>query len=89
MNYREAAIYLEEGANNEQFCTHPKRTESLPAYLMAHAKWYEMLELIVSFLLLSLTAIEPPTMKRFQVWWISGMVNGWSELALVLFAGTV
>lgn len=34
MNYREAAIYLEEGVNNEKFDTHPKNQSALPAYLI-------------------------------------------------------
>lgn len=34
MNYQEAAIYLEEGENNEKFDTHPKTQTALPAYLI-------------------------------------------------------
>jgi len=66
-NYREAAIYLEEGENNEPFCTHPKRTESLPAYFLAHSKWSHSIDMVVSFLLLCLAVIEPPTAEGFQV----------------------
>jgi len=67
MNYKEAAIYLEEGQNNEEFCSHPKRTESLPAYLLAHTPWFYMLDLIVSFILLCLPIIEAPTLPTIQV----------------------
>ena len=34
MNYQEAAIYLEEGRNNEKFDTHPRNQSALPAYLI-------------------------------------------------------
>lgn len=34
MNYQEAAIYLEEGENNEKFDTHPKSQSALPAYII-------------------------------------------------------
>lgn len=34
MNYQEAAIYLDEGENNEKFDTHPKSQTALPSYLI-------------------------------------------------------
>lgn len=34
MNYQEAAIYLEEGENNEKYETHPKSQSALPSYLI-------------------------------------------------------
>lgn len=67
MNYKEAAIYLEEGENNEEFCSHPKRTESLPAYLLAHTRWFYVLDLIVSLLLLCLPIIEEPSLPQIKV----------------------
>lgn len=39
MNYREASIYLEEGANNEKFDTHPKSQAALPAYLIGRQSY--------------------------------------------------
>ncbi len=34
VNYREAAIFLEEGENNDKFLHHPRDIEALPAYLL-------------------------------------------------------
>ncbi|XP_076256245.1 two pore calcium channel protein 1-like isoform X5 [Rhynchophorus ferrugineus] len=39
MNYHEAAIFLEEGENNEKFDSHPRHPSALPAYLLVHNKW--------------------------------------------------
>ncbi|KAL4718638.1 hypothetical protein ACJJTC_014004, partial [Scirpophaga incertulas] len=38
MNYHEAAIYLEEGLNNEKFDSHPSSPEELPAYLRVQTR---------------------------------------------------
>lgn len=67
MNYQEAAIYLEEGANNDQFSTHPKRRESLPAYILAHTSWFYVLDLLASLLLLFLALAEEPAVEEFEV----------------------
>lgn len=32
LNYHEAAIFLQEGSNNDKFNTHPRSHDSLPAY---------------------------------------------------------
>ena len=32
LNYQEAAIFLQEGSNNDKFKTHPRSHEALPAY---------------------------------------------------------
>ena len=37
VNYREAAIFLEEGQNNDKFLHHPRDREALPAYLLVHS----------------------------------------------------
>jgi len=67
MNYQEATIYLEEGSNNDQFSTHPKRRESLPAYMLAHTSWFYILDLIASLVLLSLAFVEAPAAHPFGV----------------------
>ncbi|KAK8732767.1 hypothetical protein OTU49_006915, partial [Cherax quadricarinatus] len=36
MNYHEAAIFLEEGENNDKFNSHPRDRNALPAYLVTH-----------------------------------------------------
>ncbi|ODM99706.1 Two pore calcium channel protein 1 [Orchesella cincta] len=67
MNYQEAAIYLEEGANNDQFSTHPKRRESLPAYILAHTSWFYILDLLASLVLLFLALAEEPAVEAFEM----------------------
>jgi two pore calcium channel protein 1 len=32
LNYQEAAIFLQEGSNNDKFKTHPQSYTALPAY---------------------------------------------------------
>jgi two pore calcium channel protein 1 len=38
VNYREAAIFLEEGENNDKFLHHPRDFEALPAYLLVSSR---------------------------------------------------
>lgn len=47
MNYQEAAIYLEEGVNNEKFDTHPKSHKALPAYLIGKKIFLETPKVIL------------------------------------------
>ncbi|XP_067935277.1 two pore channel protein 1-like [Watersipora subatra] len=67
MNYQEAAIYLEEGVNNEKFDTHPKSHKALPAYLIAHHPFFHVMDLFASLLLLSLAIIERPAVQSIHV----------------------
>ncbi|XP_046386592.1 two pore calcium channel protein 1-like [Ischnura elegans] len=67
MIYHEAAIYLEEGNNNEKFDSHPKDRHSLPAYLIVHSPWYYGLDLSASLVLLALGFVEPPAIPLFQL----------------------
>lgn len=67
MNYHEAAIYLEEGENNEKFDSHPKHPSALPAYLLVHNTLYYTLDLITSLLLLVLAVAEPPSLSKFTL----------------------
>ncbi|XP_012232885.1 two pore calcium channel protein 1-like isoform X2 [Linepithema humile] len=76
MNYHEAAIFLEEGKNNEKFDSHPKRPEDLPAYLLVHNSWYNGLDLLISLILLSLAFIEEPALPLFRVpVWVHGSLE--------------
>lgn len=70
LNYQEAAIYLQEGENNDKFTTHPSSQSSLPAYLITHNKWMYILDLCASLLLLFLAVMEPPAVPfcRAPVW---------------------
>ncbi|KAK7069934.1 Two pore calcium channel protein 1 [Halocaridina rubra] len=60
MNYHEAAIFLEEGENNDKFNSHPRDRDALPAYLVTHNHWFYSLDLAAALLLLALAVIEKP-----------------------------
>ncbi|XP_006613308.1 two pore calcium channel protein 1-like isoform X3 [Apis dorsata] len=76
MNYHEAAIFLEEGRNNEKFDSHPKHPEDLPAYLLVHNNWYYGLDLLTSLILLILALAEEPAVPMFQIpVWIHGSIE--------------
>jgi len=67
LNYREAAIYLEEGINNDKLTSHPSSHEALPAYLLVHNEWYYALDLAAALLLVSLAFTEKPANSLFQL----------------------
>lgn len=67
LNYREAAIFLEEGINNDKLTSHPNSHEALPAYLLVHNYWYYALDLVAALLLVSLAFTEKPAHLYFQV----------------------
>ncbi|GLV36801.1 cacophony [Carabus blaptoides fortunei] len=67
MNYHEAAIFLEEGRNNEKFDSHPTHPSALPAYLLVHNGWYYGLDLATSVLLLLLALVESPAVPIFEL----------------------
>ncbi|XP_042231863.1 two pore calcium channel protein 1-like isoform X2 [Homarus americanus] len=60
MNYHEAAIFLEEGENNDKFNSHPRDRDALPAYIVTHNHWFYSLDLCAALLLMSLATIEQP-----------------------------
>ncbi|KAL0868052.1 hypothetical protein ABMA27_008699 [Loxostege sticticalis] len=76
MNYHEAAIYLEEGLNNEKFDSHPSSPEELPAYLRVHNPWYHGLDLLASLLLILLAFTEDPAVPAFRLpVWAHGTIE--------------
>ncbi|XP_076665106.1 two pore segment channel 1 isoform X1 [Andrena cerasifolii] len=76
MNYHEAAIFLEEGRNNEKFDSHPKHPEDLPAYLLVHNNWYYGLDLLTSLVLLALALVEEPAVPLFGIpVWAHGSIE--------------
>ncbi|XP_011497956.1 PREDICTED: two pore calcium channel protein 1-like isoform X3 [Ceratosolen solmsi marchali] len=84
MNYHEAAIFLEEGRNNEKFDSHPRHPEDLPAYLLVHNSWYYGLDLFTSLVLLGLAFVEEPAVPLFQLpVWVHGSIE---LLALITIA---
>lgn len=60
LNYQEAAIFLQEGENNDKFYTHPRSCNALPAYQIAHHRWFQVLDLTAALGLLLLAACERP-----------------------------
>ncbi|XP_036385875.1 two pore calcium channel protein 1-like [Megalops cyprinoides] len=67
MNYQEAAIYLQEGENNDMFCAHPRDPRALTAYLSAHNHLFYLLELLVAVLLMALSLAETPAVPSLQL----------------------
>nr|XP_009935039.1 PREDICTED: two pore calcium channel protein 1 [Opisthocomus hoazin] len=67
MNYQEAAIYLQEGENNDKFFTHPKNAKALSAYLFAHNHLFYLMELSTALLLLLLSLCEAPAVPMLRL----------------------
>eukprot|EP00062_Callorhinchus_milii_P016769 gi/632968409/ref/XP_007900510.1/ PREDICTED: two pore calcium channel protein 1 [Callorhinchus milii] len=67
MNYQEAAIYLQEGENNDKFITHPKNQKALAAYLFVHNHIFYVMELISALLLLILSLCEAPAVPSLRL----------------------
>ncbi|XP_050410021.1 two pore channel protein 1 isoform X1 [Patella vulgata] len=67
LNYQEAAIYLEEGENNDKFDTHPRDQSALPAYEVAHNRWFHLLDLIAAILVLLVAICERPAIEYFSL----------------------
>ena len=65
--FQEAAIYLQEGADNDKFYTHPRSHDALPAYEIAHNKWFYLIDLGASLLILALAAFERPAVNAIQL----------------------
>uniref|UniRef100_A0A674NW89 Voltage-dependent calcium channel protein TPC1 n=1 Tax=Takifugu rubripes TaxID=31033 RepID=A0A674NW89_TAKRU len=67
MNYQEAAIYLQEGENNDKFFTHPRNAKALAAYLFAHNHLFYMMELLTGLLLMMLSLCEAPAVPSLRL----------------------
>ncbi|POI29518.1 hypothetical protein CIB84_006732 [Bambusicola thoracicus] len=67
MNYQEAAIYLQEGENNDKFFTHPKNAKALAAYLFVHNHLFYLMELCAALLLLLLSLCEAPAVPMLRL----------------------
>ncbi|XP_036382801.1 two pore calcium channel protein 1 isoform X2 [Megalops cyprinoides] len=67
MNYQEAAIYLQEGENNDKFFTHPRNSKALAAYLFAHNHLFYMMELLTGVLLMMLSLCEAPAVPSLRL----------------------
>ncbi|XP_054718016.1 two pore channel protein 1-like [Uloborus diversus] len=67
MNYHEASIYLEEGANNDKFTFHPRNKDALPAYNLVHNQLFYIIDLVAALALLSLALTEKPAVPGFAL----------------------
>ncbi|XP_053276568.1 two pore channel protein 1 isoform X1 [Pleuronectes platessa] len=67
MNYQEAAIYLQEGENNDKFFTHPRNPRALAAYLFAHNHLFYMMELLTGLMLMMLSLCEAPAVPSLRL----------------------
>ncbi|XP_026178531.2 two pore calcium channel protein 1 [Mastacembelus armatus] len=67
MNYQEAAIYLQEGENNDKFFSHPRHPKALAAYLFAHNHVFYMMELLTGLLLMMLSLCEAPAVPSLRL----------------------
>lgn len=67
INYHEAAIYLQEGLNNDKFDLHPKTKQALPLYLIVHNHYFYIMDLVASLVLLLLTFAERPAVAQFEL----------------------
>ncbi|XP_064424335.1 two pore channel protein 1 [Latimeria chalumnae] len=67
MNFQEAAIYLQEGENNDKFYTHPDNAKALAAYLFVHNHLFYLMELTTALLLLLLSLCEAPAVPTLQL----------------------
>ncbi|KAJ8044123.1 Two pore calcium channel protein 1 [Holothuria leucospilota] len=66
LNYQEAAIFLQEGEDNNRFDTHPRNQSALPAYLIIHNTYFYLIDLASSILLMSLALIEKPAVPVIE-----------------------
>ncbi|XP_035382974.1 two pore calcium channel protein 1 isoform X1 [Electrophorus electricus] len=67
MNYQEAAIYLQEGENNDKFYTHPRSALALSAYLFVHNHLFYLMELLTGVLLMILSLAEAPAVPSLRL----------------------
>ncbi|KAL9981122.1 hypothetical protein ACROYT_G009786 [Oculina patagonica] len=57
--YQDAAIFLQEGKNNDRFDTHPSQ-RTVRWYLIAHSTFFYILDMMAALFLLSLGLTEKP-----------------------------
>ena len=67
LNYKEAAIYLQEGEDNLKFDTHPKNQDALPAYILVHNFWFDIMDLFAAVLIMMLAIFEHPAVPLFEL----------------------
>lgn len=66
-NYREAAIFIEEGLSNDKLTAHPRCRKALDRYLLVHNKWFHAIDFVASMLLILLPFTEKPANPILRV----------------------
>ena len=72
---QEAAIYLNEGIENDKYTTHPSSLYSYYGYIIIHHWAYYFFIPFVALLLLLLTIVEQPTFVHIPLKVSSGLVE--------------
>jgi len=67
INYREAAIFLDEGRNNDKFLYHPRDLDALPAYLLVHSRWFNAIDFFASLVVVMLGLFEEPCVETLHI----------------------
>ncbi|XP_041348857.1 two pore calcium channel protein 1-like [Gigantopelta aegis] len=67
LNYKEAAIFLQEAEHNDKYNTHPRDHEALPAYEVAHNRWFHLLDFLAALLVLVLAVCERPAVSYLSL----------------------
>jgi two pore calcium channel protein 1 len=82
--FKNAALYLHEGENNDKFFHHPQTWWSYLAFHVVHNEVYQYTQMAISLLLMGLAIIEPPTyIDGIPPWVHSGL-----EMVFLLFFAT-
>ncbi|XP_065190162.1 two pore channel protein 1-like [Sycon ciliatum] len=63
--YQEAAIYLQEGFENDSFASHPRDASSMQAYRFVHT--FHILDVSAAILLMALALVEFPAVDKLQM----------------------
>jgi two pore calcium channel protein 1 len=67
--YQDAAIFLEEGLDNDKFNSHPKTKEEYVAFRRCHNKVYYTIELLPPLFLMLMALLEKPaTIRGLPIW---------------------
>ncbi|RDD44376.1 Two pore calcium channel protein 1 [Trichoplax sp. H2] len=61
--YKEAAIYINEGASGANFDRHPATPKAINAYMLVHNTWLRLADLLVCIIILVMAFFERPSVN--------------------------
>ena len=64
---QEAAIFLQEGFENDSFASHPRDDSSRQAYRFVHSPAFHILDVFAAILLMALALVEEPAVDKLQM----------------------